>query len=45
MSERILETLMHLFAIIARPQLDDSLRRQVVESFLNRLLNQELVKK
>jgi ABC transport system ATP-binding/permease protein len=45
MSERILETLMHLFAIIARPQIDDSLRRNVVEAFLNRLLNQELVQK
>lgn len=45
MSERILETLMHLFAIIARPHTDDTLRRKVVESFLRRLLNQELVEK
>lgn len=45
MSERILETLMQLFAIIAKPQTNDSERRGVVEAFLNRLLNQELVKK
>jgi ABC-type multidrug transport system ATPase subunit len=44
MSERILETLMQLFAIIAKPQSNDSERRGVVESFLSRLLNQELVK-
>lgn len=44
MSEKILETLMQLFAIIARPQSDDSERRGVVEAFLKRLLNQELVK-
>ena len=35
---------MYLFAIIARPQSNDSERRGVVEVFLNRLLNQELVK-
>lgn len=44
MSERILETLMQLFAIIAKPQSKDSERRGVVETFLKRLLNQELVK-
>ncbi len=44
MSEKILETLMQLFAIIARPQSDDSERRGIVEAFLKRLLNQELVK-
>ncbi len=45
MSERILETLMQLFALIAEPQQDDADKRGVVEAFLNRLLNQELVKK
>ena len=45
MSEKILETLMQLFAIIAKPQSNDSERRGVVEAFLKRLLNQELVKK
>lgn len=44
MSEKILETLMQLFAIIAKPQSNDSERRGVVEAFLKRLLNQELVK-
>lgn len=44
MSEKILETLMQLFAIIAKPQSNDSERRGVVEVFLRRLLNQELVK-
>ena len=44
MSEKILETLMQLFAIIAKPQSNDSERRSVVEIFLMRLLNQELVK-
>jgi ABC-type multidrug transport system ATPase subunit len=44
MSEKILETLMQLFAIIAKPQANDSERRGVVEAFLKRLLNQELVK-
>ncbi|MBI5010114.1 MAG: ABC transporter, partial [Bacteroidia bacterium] len=43
MSEKILETLMQLFAIIAKPQSNDSERRGVVEAFLRRLLNQELV--
>ncbi|HLN22084.1 MAG TPA: ATP-binding cassette domain-containing protein [Bacteroidales bacterium] len=45
MSEKILETLMQLFAIIAKPQSNDAERRGVVEAFLRRLLNQELVKK
>jgi ABC-type multidrug transport system ATPase subunit len=45
MSERILETLMQLFAIIAKPQSNANVRRGVVEVFLRRLLNQELVKK
>lgn len=45
MSERILETLMQLFALIAEPQIDDAERKRVVETFLSRLLNQELVKK
>ncbi|HUX58056.1 MAG TPA: ATP-binding cassette domain-containing protein [Bacteroidales bacterium] len=45
MSEKILETLMQLFAIIAKPQSNDSERRGVVEAFLKRLLNLELVKK
>ncbi|MDD2563995.1 MAG: ATP-binding cassette domain-containing protein [Salinivirgaceae bacterium] len=43
MSERILKALMHLFAIISQPQIDGSDRRQVVRSFLELLLNQELV--
>jgi ABC transport system ATP-binding/permease protein len=45
MSEKILETLMQLFAIIAKPQSNDSERRGVVEAFLKRLLNLELVQK
>ena len=45
MSERILETLMQLFAIIAKPHSNDKERRGVVEVFLRRLLNQELVSK
>jgi len=45
MSEKILETLMQLFAIIAKPQSDDSERRGVVEAFLKRMLNQELANK
>ena len=44
MSEKILKALMQLFAIIARPQSNDSDRREVVEAFLKRQLNQELVK-
>ena len=43
MSEKILKALMQLFAIIARPDSSRSDRRTVVESFLNRQLNQELV--
>ena len=43
MSEEILKALMQLFAIISRPESDASERRMVVESFLNRQLNQELV--
>ena len=45
MSERILETLMHLFALIAKPQPDDSIRRGAVEAFLRQILNRELVVK
>ena len=44
MSEKILKALMQLFAIIARPQSSDSDRRTVVEVFLRRQLNEELVK-
>jgi hypothetical protein len=44
MSEKILKALMQLFAIIARPQSNDSDRRGVVEAFLKHQLNQELVK-
>jgi len=43
MSEEILKALMQLFAIVSRPGSDASERRLVVESFLNRQLNQELV--
>ncbi|MBN1107762.1 MAG: ATP-binding cassette domain-containing protein [Bacteroidales bacterium] len=45
MSEKILETLMQLFAIIANPQANDTERRGVVEAFLKRHLDQEQVKK
>lgn len=45
MSEKILETLMQLFAIIAKPQSNAKERRGFVEVFLKRLLNQELVNK
>ncbi|NJK86180.1 MAG: ATP-binding cassette domain-containing protein [Bacteroidales bacterium] len=44
MSEQILKALMELFAIIARPESNSQDRRIVVESFLKRQLNQELVK-
>ena len=44
MSEQILKALMELFAIIARPESNASDRRTVVQSFLKRQLNQELVK-
>ncbi len=43
MSEKILKALMQLFAIIARPESNRQDRRSVVESFLKRELNQELV--
>ena len=43
MSEQILKALMQLFAIIARPESNASDRQTVVESFLKRQLNQELV--
>ena len=43
MSEQILKTLMQLFAIIARPESNRTDRRVVVESFLKRQLNSELV--
>ncbi len=45
MSEKIIETLMHLFALIAKPQRNESEKKGVVEAFLSHLLNQELVKK
>jgi ABC transport system ATP-binding/permease protein len=45
MSEKILETLMQLFALIAEPLENDAERRSIVENFLSHLLNQELVKK
>lgn len=44
MSDKILKALMQLFAIIARPQSNDSDRRSIVEAFLRHQLNQELVK-
>ncbi len=44
MSEKILKALMQLFAIIARPESNSQDRRIVVQSFLKRELNQELVK-
>jgi ABC transport system ATP-binding/permease protein len=43
MSKQILKALMQLFAIIARPESNSSDRRFVVESFLKRQLNQDLV--
>jgi len=43
MSEEILKALMQLFAIVSRPGSDASERRLMVESFLSRQLNQELV--
>lgn len=43
MSEKILKALMQLFAIIARPESSVADRRAVVESFLTRQLNKELV--
>ena len=44
MNEKILNTLMHLFAIIAPAQGNENDRRQVVEAFLRPQLNQEGVK-
>lgn len=44
MSEQILKALMELFAIISQPGSNASDRRTVVESFLKRQLNSELVK-
>ncbi|HNX65465.1 MAG TPA: ATP-binding cassette domain-containing protein [Bacteroidales bacterium] len=41
MNEKILKTLMHLFAIIAPAQGNDTDRRMVVEAFLKRQLNQQ----
>ena len=43
MSEEILKALMQLFAIVSAPGSDASERRNMVKSFLNRQLNQELV--
>lgn len=43
MSEEILKALMQLFAIVSRPGSDAAERRLMVESFLSRQLNQELV--
>jgi len=43
MSEEILKALMQLFAIISRQGSDAGERRSIVESFLRRQLNQELV--
>ena len=45
MSEKIIKTLMQLFAIIANPEGDQAERRAVVEAFLRQHLNNELVKK
>ena len=44
MSEQILKALMQLFAIIASPDSNREDRRTVVESFLSRQLNHEVVK-
>ena len=43
MSEEILKALMQLFAIVSRPGSEASELRSMVESFLNRQLNRELV--
>lgn len=45
MSERIIEALMQLFAIFARPDSDAEDRRPVVQTFLLHQLNKELVEK
>ena len=42
MSEKILEALMQLFAIISRPESNAEERRAVVASYLESQLNQEL---
>jgi ABC-type multidrug transport system ATPase subunit len=44
MSEKILKALMQLFAIIARPNSSREDRKVVVESFLKRQLNNELIR-
>ena len=44
MSEKILKALMQLFAIIARPNSSRDDRKVVVESFLKRQLNNELIR-
>ncbi len=43
MSERILKALMHLFALIARPESNAEERKQVVGQFLKQQLNTKLV--
>src|SRR3989304_1959343 len=43
MSEPILQALMQLFAIIAHPESNTKDKRSIVESFLERQLNHELV--
>jgi ABC-type multidrug transport system ATPase subunit len=43
MSERILKALMHLFALIAGPRLDNKAGRSIVETFLKQQLNEDLV--
>jgi ABC transport system ATP-binding/permease protein len=45
MSEKIIKTLMQLFALIAKSEGDETERRGVVYAFLSHQLNQELVKK
>ena len=43
MSEQILKALMQLFAIIARPDSSRSDRRTVVEAYLEKQLNHEIL--
>jgi ABC-type multidrug transport system ATPase subunit len=45
MSEKIIEILMQLFALMAKPQSNEAEQQNVVEAFLSNLLNQELVRK
>jgi len=45
MSEKIINTLIQLFAIIANPEGDQNERRAVVEAFLHQHFNNELVNK